>query len=78
MKKYKVDVIVPIYNSLEWVKICVDAVLKNTNLSILGKLYLINDCSNQETEEYLDYIENKWKDIVEVIHNKENLATTEE
>ena len=74
MKKYKVDVIVPIYNSLEWVKICVDAVLKNTNLSILGKLYLINDCSNQETKEYLDYIENKWKDIVEVIHNKENLG----
>ena len=70
MKKYKVDIIIPIYNSLEWVKICIDAIFKNTNLNILGKIYLINDCSEDKTKEYLDFIQNKWGEVVEVIHNK--------
>ena len=74
MKKYKVDIIIPIYNSLEWVKICIDAIFKNTNLNILGKIYLINDCSEDKTKEYLDFIQNKWGEVVEVIHNKQNLG----
>ena len=39
MKNYKVDVVIPIYNSLEWLKLCIDAVIRNTNLDIIGKIY---------------------------------------
>ena len=74
MKNYKVDVIIPVYNSLEWVKICLDAIIKNTNLDILGKIYLINDKSNDETKDYLDRMQIKWGELLEVIHNKENLG----
>lgn len=74
MGKYKVDVVIPVYNSLEWVKICIDATIKNTNLNILGKIYLMNDCSNKETTKYLDEMAKKWEGLVEVIHNKENLG----
>ena len=74
MTRYKVDVIIPIYNSLEWLKICIEAVIKNTNRNILNKVYLINDCSNKETKDYLDNVVNIYGDILEVIHNKENLG----
>ena len=74
MKNYKVDVIIPVYNSLEWVKICLEAIIKNTNLDILGKIYLINDKSNDETKDYLDRMQIKWGELLEVIHNKENLG----
>lgn len=74
MKKYKVDVIIPIYNSLNWVKLCIKAVLKNTNFDILGKIYLMNDCSNKETTSYLNEIKERYKDLIEVVHNKENLG----
>ena len=30
MNMSKVDVIIPIYNSLNWLKICIEGVLKNT------------------------------------------------
>ena len=74
MKNYKVDVIIPIYNSLEWLKICVDAVIKNTNHSILGKIYLMNDCKTKEVVDYLKEIEYKWSNLIEVEQNKENLG----
>ena len=74
MANYKVDVVIPIYNSLEWLKLCIDAVIRNTNLDIIGKIYLVNDCSNEETKNYLDEMGKKWERIVEVIHNKENLG----
>lgn len=46
--KYKVDIIIPIYNSLEWLKLCIKALFTNTNYDILGKVYLIDDCSEKK------------------------------
>ena len=74
MIKPKVDVVVPIYNSLDWLKICVEAVLRNTNLDIIGTVFLMNDCSNAETCEYLEQIERKWSGVVKVVHNRTNLG----
>lgn len=74
MKKYKVDVIIPIYNSLNWLKICIYSLFTNTNFRILNKVYLIDDCSNYETQKYLKEVEIKYGDFVEVIRNKENLG----
>ena len=74
MKKYKVDVIIPIYNSLEWLKVCVDALIKNTNHSILGKIYLMNDCHTKEVIDYLEEMKIKYDNLVEIEQNKENLG----
>lgn len=73
-KKYRVNVIIPIYNSLEWLKLCVDGVFKNTNIDILNKVYLIDDCSDDETREWLRNAKRKYGEYVEVIFNKKNLG----
>ena len=68
----KCDVVIPIYNQLEWVKMCVKSVFCNTNMSIINKVYLIDDCSSEETKEGLKIIKNKYGDKIELIHNKTN------
>lgn len=73
-KSSKVDIIVPIHNSLNWLKYCIKAIFKNTDLSILGKVYLIDDFSDKETKEYLYDMKIKYNDLVEVIENEENLG----
>ena len=72
MKKYKVDVIIPIYNSLNWLKICIYSLFTNTNYSILNKVYLIDDCSNEETHNYLKEVERKAKESVK--ENNEGIS----
>lgn len=72
--KYKVNVVVPIYNSLEWLKLCVDGIFKNTNMDIINKVYLIDDCSNEETKEWLVKTERRYGQYVKVIFNKNNLG----
>ena len=69
----KCDVIIPIYNSLEWVKLCIYALYQNTNKIDLGEVILINDKSNRKTTEYLRDISKKYFNIV-LIENKKNLG----
>lgn len=71
----KCDVIIPVYNAPDYVDICVFALINNTNLDDIGKIYLMDDCSNDVTRNLLDNLGEKYKDKkVEVIHNKENLG----
>ena len=49
MLKNKCDVIIPVYNAPEWVKLCVYAVIKNTSLDYLNKIIIMNDNSNDQT-----------------------------
>ena len=49
----KCDVIIPIYNAPEWVKLCVYAVIQNTSLKDLNKIYLLDDNSNVYTKNCL-------------------------
>ncbi len=74
MKKYKVDVIIPIYNSLDWLKLCVESIFKNTNYDILGTVYLLDDCSSEETVNYLKEVERKYGNLVKYIRNNTNLG----
>lgn len=69
----KCDVIIPVYNSPEWVKLCVYALMKNTEDSVLNKVYLINDCSDQTTTNLLNNLKEKYKKI-QLINNDENLG----
>ena len=69
----KCDVIIPVYKSPEWVKLCVYSVFKNTDLKQLNKVYLINDCDDELTINCLNNLKNKY-DKIEIITNKENLG----
>lgn len=62
-----------VYNSIEWVKLCIYALYQNTNTSDLGKVILINDKSNKETTEYLRSIEQKYFNVI-LVENKKNLG----
>ena len=41
----KCDIIVPIYNSPEWVKLCIYSLIKNTPKECINKIILMNDNS---------------------------------
>jgi len=69
----KCDVIIPVYNSPEWVKLCVYALMQNTDDKVLNTVYLINDCTNEVTTNLLDNLKDKYKKI-QVINNEENLG----
>ncbi len=70
----KCDVIIPVYNAPEYVKLCVYSIFKNTNLDKLGKVYLMNDNSNEFTLNLLKNLEKKYKEHICLITNEENLG----
>lgn len=69
----KCDVIIPVYKSPEWVKLCIYALFKNTNEEILNTVYLINDCNDELTENCLKNLAQKYSKI-KILKNKENLG----
>ena len=69
----KCDVIIPVYKSPEWVKLCVYSVFKNTSDNILNKVYLINDCDDELTVNCLNNLSKKYKKV-EIIQNEKNLG----
>lgn len=70
----KCDVIIPVYNSAEWVNLCIYALMNNTDMNLLNKIILVDDCSNIETERFLNNIKNKYKDKIILSKNRENLG----
>ena len=70
----KCDVIIPVYNAPEYVNFCVYALIKNTKKESLGKIYLLDDCSNNITRNLIDNLKEKYSDLIEVVHNKKNLG----
>lgn len=69
----KCDIIIPIYNSPEWVKLCVYALYKNTPDEYIGKVILMNDNSDELTCNCIENLKNKYPKI-EVYKNEENLG----
>lgn len=65
--RYKVDIVIPIYNSLEWLKYCIKSIFLNTDYDILGKIYLINDCSTENVDEYLCDIKKNIMNILKLL-----------
>ncbi|MBO4246020.1 MAG: glycosyltransferase [Bacilli bacterium] len=70
----KCDVIIPVYKSPEWVKLCVYALFKNTAESVLNKVYLINDCDDPYTTNCLKNLKEKYDNKIELLQNKQNLG----
>lgn len=69
----KCDIIIPIYNSPEWVKMCVYALYKNTPDEYMGKVILMNDNSDELTCNCIRNLEKKYPKI-EVYKNENNLG----
>ena len=68
----KISVIVPIYNALEEVKLLLNSLIKNFNF-YFGEIILINDCSNEDTSNYLREFTSSNPDST-LINNKTNLG----
>lgn len=74
--KEKCDVLIPIYNSPEWVSLCFYSLIKNTPKECLGKIYLLNDNSDDLTKNCIYNIYEKYKNeyTMEIITNEKNLG----
>ena len=70
----KCDVIIPVYKSPEWVKLCVYALFQNTNMSALANVFLINDCDDEFTINCLNNLKEKYGKKITIITNKKNLG----
>ena len=73
LKKTKCDIIVPVYNSLDWVKMCIFGIFTNTDFDLIENVFLINDKSDKETSDYLKMI-SKTNDKIVLINNRKNLG----
>lgn len=69
----KCDVIIPVYKSPEWVKLCIYALFKNTNEKVLGTVYLVNDCDDELTKNCLNNLADKYPKI-KILKNEKNLG----
>lgn len=69
----KCDVIIPIYKSPDWVKLCVYALFRNTKEETLNKVFLINDCDDELTNQCLENLKEKYEKIV-ILKNEKNLG----
>ncbi len=72
MSNIKCDVVIPIYNQIEWVRKCVKALFCNTDMNYVNKVYLIDDASSLETKEGCEKIAVQYGERIELIRNKKN------
>ena len=68
------DIIIPIYNAPEWVKLCIYALIKNTPKKYINKIYLLDDNSDNYTKNCLNNLKDKYGNIIKIETNKENLG----
>ena len=66
----KCDVIIPIYNGPEWVKLCVYALIKNTPKENLNKIILMNDNSDKLTCNLINNIKEKYGKEYDIVVSK--------
>lgn len=67
LKKIKIDIVICVHNALKDVKICIDSIIKKTNLKY--RVILINDGSDDETSSYLKKISNNQENFVLLEHD---------
>ena len=66
---YKISVIVPVYNTEKYIKKCLDSLVNQTMRNI--EIIVINDGSNDHSEEIIKDYENKYPDMIKY-YKKEN------
>lgn len=75
MTKLKVDIVVPVFNALDCVKECLESILSANLRNIEIKTLIIDDCSNNETKEFLENFVSKNNNFL-LIRNNTNLGYT--
>lgn len=66
----KVDILLPIYNSYEETKNCIDSILQNTDMDSFN-LFLLDDCSpDNRIQELMNYYADKYANIILVLNEK--------
>ncbi|MDP8230531.1 MAG: glycosyltransferase family 2 protein [Candidatus Gorgyraea atricola] len=68
----KCDIIIPVWNQLEFTKKCIESVFRNTNYAF--RLVVIDNGSAKATRAYLDELARDKKTGVTVLRNNENLG----
>lgn len=66
MDKYKVSIIIPVYNSAEYLRECIDSVLCQNYKNI--ELILVNDGSTDSSKKIIDNYKKKHPTIIKVFH----------
>lgn len=71
----KCDIIIPVYNALDYLKICVQSIIRNTDLNF-HQLIIINDCSTDvNVATYLEKLRKDYNTLnIIVKENNENLG----
>ena len=70
----KCDIIIPVYNAPEYVNFCIYALFNNTDMKNVGKVFLLDDCSNSITYSLLENLKERYGKQIEIVHNKKNLG----
>lgn len=67
------DIIIPVYNSPEWLELCVEAAIISDRSNVIGKIMLIDDCSREETQILIERLCTQYDKVISV-RNTENLG----
>lgn len=73
LKKKIFDIIVCVHNSPHFLRWCLDSIFNHSNPENFN-LLIVNDFSDDVTKNLIKEFQSKYKDIIEVITNKENLG----
>ena len=71
--KRKCDIVVPVYNSPEWLTLCIEAAIVSDRSEAIGQILLVDDCSGTETRELIDRLCMQYE-RVNCVHNEQNLG----
>jgi glycosyltransferase involved in cell wall biosynthesis len=69
LRKPKISFVIPTYNCVAWLPLCVESLLNQTEQDI--EVIVVNDCSTDGTKAFLDgYVKEKLR----VFHNQKNMG----
>lgn len=71
LEKSDCDIIIPVYNSLELTKNCLDSIFSNTSISF--NIILVDNNSDEATGKYLEMLKSSHKNVF-LIRNENNLG----
>lgn len=67
------DILIPVYNSPEWLEVCVEAAIISDRSDVIRQILLVDDCSKAETQRLIERLCEKYDKVIS-IRNEENLG----
>ena len=74
MQKIKISVILPVYNSENYLADCIESILTQTFKNF--ELIIVNDSSNDRTTELIYFYKKLYKNKIKVINNKKKIGVS--